>query len=154
MGAIASGGARVIDHEVVRQLHIPLRIVQQVEQAERRELHRREQLYRGDRDQPVLRNRTVILVDDGLATGSTMRAAVAAVRTEHPRRIVVAAPVASLDAMAALRREADVCVAMSTPDPFYGVGLWYLNFSQTTDDEVRQLLAASHHMAGEIMTER
>jgi predicted phosphoribosyltransferase len=153
MGAIASGGARVIDHEVIRQLRIPLDAVHAVEQTERRELERRERLFRGTRDVPVLRDRTVILVDDGLATGSTMLAAVAAVRTEHPRRIVVAVPVASVDAVHAVRREANDCVALSTPDPFYGVGLWYLDFSQTTDDEVRRLLAAAHQQHYEVVTE-
>jgi predicted phosphoribosyltransferase len=153
MGAIASGGVRVIDHEVIRQLRIPLDAVRRVEQMERLELHRRELLFRGDRDLPVLRDRTVILVDDGLATGSTMLAAVAAVRTEHPRRIVVAVPVASVEAVQAVLREANACVALATPDPFYGVGLWYLDFSQTTDDEVRRLLAAAHRPDHEIVAE-
>jgi predicted phosphoribosyltransferase len=145
MGAIASGGVRVIDHEVVRQLRIPLSAVEYVERAERQELERRELLYRGDRPVRSLRDRTVVLVDDGLATGATMLAAVAAVRTEHPLRIVVAVPVASVDAVAAVRREADDCISVSTPDPFYAVGLWYLDFNQTTDDEVRALLAAAGH---------
>jgi len=143
MGAIASGNIRVVNHEVVRQLQIPTSTVEQVERAERRELERRERLYRGDRPAPSLHHRTVVLVDDGLATGSTMLAAVAAVRTQRPRRIVVAAPVASREARDTLRRQADDCVCVSTPDPFYGVGLWYLNFNQTTDDEVQQLLAAA-----------
>ena len=143
MGAIASGGIRVLNHEVVRQLQIPTTAVEAVERDERRELERRERLYRDDRPAPSLQGRTVVLVDDGLATGSTMLAAVQAVRTQRPRRIVVAAPVASHEAHDALRREADDCVCVSTPDPFYGVGLWYLNFKQTTDEEVQQLLAAA-----------
>ncbi len=143
MGAIASGGIRVINHDVIRQLQIPMHAVESVEHAERRELERREHLYRGDRPPPPLHGRTVVLVDDGLATGSTMLAAVQAVRTQRPRRIVVAVPVASPEACQALRRQADDCVCVSTPDPFYGVGLWYLNFNQTTDDEVQRLLAAA-----------
>lgn len=143
MGAIASGGIRVVNHEVVRRLQITAAAVEAVERDERRELERRERLYRGDRPVPSLRDRTVVLVDDGLATGSTMLAAVQAVRTQRPRRIVVAVPVASREACDTLRREADECVCVATPDPFYGVGLWYQNFNQTTDDEVQQLLATA-----------
>lgn len=143
MGAIASGGIRVVNHEVVRQLQITAAAIEAVERDERRELERRERLYRGDRPVPSLRDRTVVLVDDGLATGSTMLAAVQAVRTQRPRRIVVAVPVASREACDTLRREADECVCVATPDPFYGVGLWYQNFNQTTDDEVQQLLATA-----------
>jgi putative phosphoribosyl transferase len=143
MGAIASGGIRVLNHEVVRQLQIPSGAVEAVERDERRELERRERLYRDDRPVPSLRDRTVVLVDDGLATGSTMLAAVQAVRTQRPRRIVVAVPVASREAHDAMNRQADACVCVSTPDPFYGVGLWYLNFNQTTDEEVQELLAAA-----------
>ena len=143
MGAIATGGIRVVNHEVVRQLQITAAAIEAVERDERRELERRERLYRGDRPVPSLRDRTVVLVDDGLATGSTMLAAVQAVRTQRPRRIVVAVPVASREACDTLRREADDCVCVATPDPFYGVGLWYQNFNQTTDDEVQQLLAAA-----------
>ncbi len=143
MGAIASGGIRVLNHEVIRQLRIPAGAVSFVEQSERRELERRERLYRGNRPAPELRDHTVVLVDDGLATGSTMLAAVAAVRTLRPKRIVVAAPVASPEACAALRHRADDCVCVSTPDPFYGVGLWYLNFNQTTDEDVQRLLTTA-----------
>ncbi|HVA57773.1 MAG: phosphoribosyltransferase [Gemmatimonadaceae bacterium] len=141
MGAIASGGIRVLNQDVIRELQIPLPAVEAVERAERAELARREQAYRDARPAPVLRDRTVVLVDDGLATGSTMLAAIAAARTQQPRQVIVAVPVASPDACAAVRREADACVCVSTPDPFYGVGLWYLNFNQTTDDEVQRLLA-------------
>ncbi|MDE3172980.1 MAG: phosphoribosyltransferase [Gemmatimonadota bacterium] len=142
MGAIASGGIRVLNHDAIRELHLPLETVDAVERAERVELERRERLYRGARGPIALRGRIVLLVDDGLATGSTMLAAVAAVRTQEPARIVVAAPVASRDACEALGRRADACVSVAQPDPFYGVGLWYLDFTQTTDDEVRRLLAA------------
>jgi putative phosphoribosyl transferase len=142
MGAIASGGIRVLNHDAIRELHLPLEAVTAVERAERVELERRDRLYRGDRPAPVLRDRTVILVDDGLATGSTMLAAVAAVRTQDPRRVIVAAPVASREACDALGHRADACLCTANPDPFYGVGLWYLDFTQTSDDEVRHLLAA------------
>lgn len=142
MGAIASGGIRVLNHDAIRDLHLPIEAVNAVERAERTELERRERLYRDGRPAPVLRGRTVILVDDGLATGSTMLAAVAAVRTQEPKSVVVAVPVASREACDALRRRADACLCVSNPDPFYGVGLWYLDFTQTTDDEVRRLLAA------------
>ncbi|MDE3152870.1 MAG: phosphoribosyltransferase, partial [Gemmatimonadota bacterium] len=113
-----------------------------VERAERVELERRERLYRGARGPLALHGRTVILVDDGLATGSTMLAAVAAVRSQEPGRVVVAVPVASPEACEALARRADACIAVAQPDPFYGIGLWYHDFTQTTDDEVRRLLAA------------
>lgn len=142
MGAIASGGIRVLNHEVIRQLHLPIDAVERVERSERVELARREQLYRGDRPAPELAGATVVLVDDGLATGSTMLAAIAAVRTQHPARIIVAVPVASVEACDAVRRQADACVCAFTPDPFYGVGMWYQNFEQTTDGEVQRLLAA------------
>jgi putative phosphoribosyl transferase len=143
MGAIASGGIREVNHEVLRQLQLSNEAVAAVEHAERRELERRERLYRGDRPAPALCDRTVVLVDDGLATGSTMLAAVAAVRTQRPRRVIVAVPVASREACEALRQKADACVAVFTPDPFYGVGLWYLDFNQTTDQEVERLLRAA-----------
>ena len=143
MGAIASGGIRVVNHEVVRQLQIPASAVDAVERDERAELERRERRYRGAGPAPSLHDRTVVLVDDGLATGATMQAAVQAVRTQQPRRIVVAVPVASHAACDALVRQADSCVCVSTPEPFYGVGLWYLNFNQTTDQEVERLLATA-----------
>jgi predicted phosphoribosyltransferase len=142
MGAIASGGIRVLNHDVIRELHIPLSAVEAVERTERAELARREQVYRDGRPAPALRDHTVVLVDDGLATGATMLAAIAAARTQQPRQVIVAVPVGSVEACAAVRGHADACVCASTPDPFYGVGLWYLHFDQTTDDEVRRLLAA------------
>ncbi|HMU60155.1 MAG TPA: phosphoribosyltransferase family protein [Gemmatimonadales bacterium] len=142
MGAIAEGGVRVLNQEVVQMLRIPQRTIEEVAAAERAELARRERLYRGDHPPPDLRNRTVLLVDDGLATGSTMAAAVAGVRTQHPRRIIVAVPVASPQALAALRRVADDCVAVLVPRSFGGVGQWYEDFRQTTDAEVLALLSA------------
>src|SRR5207237_6876908 len=107
---------------------------------EQRELERRERIYRGDRPAPDVRGKTVILVDDGLATGSTMRAAVAALRQQHPHRIIVAVPVGAPETCAEFHDEADETICARTPQPFYAVGMWYGNFSQTTDEEVRNLL--------------
>jgi putative phosphoribosyl transferase len=140
MGAIASGGVRVLNEEVVRTLHIPDETVDAVTAAEQRELERREQLFRGERPPADVRGRTVILVDDGLATGSTMRAAVAALRRQQPTCIIVAVPVGAVETCEELGAEADEAVCVRTPDPFYAVGIWYGNFSQTTDEEVRDLL--------------
>jgi predicted phosphoribosyltransferase len=139
MGAIAEGGAMVLSEDVIEQLAIPQRAVEAVVQRERAELERRARLYRSG-PPPEVRGRTVILVDDGLATGSSMRAAVAALRSLQPTRIVVAVPVAARETCDALRREADEVVCARTPEPFYAVGLWYENFEQTSDDEVRELL--------------
>ena len=147
MGAIASGGVRVVNWDIVRAMRIPASIVDDVTRAEQRELERREQLYRGDRPPVDVAGRTVILVDDGLATGATMKAAVRAVRELSPRQIVVAVPVSARDACVDLGAEADACVAAETPEPFFGVGRWYRNFSQTTDEEVRRLLARARRGA-------
>jgi len=140
MGAIATGGVRVVNPDVVGPLQIPDEIIDKVAQQELRELERRERLYRGDRPPPEVRGRTVILVDDGLATGSTMRAAVAALRQQRPARIIVAVPVGAVETCEEFRNEADDIVCARTPEPFYAVGLWYSDFSQRTDDEVRELL--------------
>jgi predicted phosphoribosyltransferase len=144
MGAIASGGVRVMNADVAG-MHLPQSIVDAATAREHKELERRERLYRGDRPPLDLRNRTVILVDDGLATGSTMRAAVQAVRLQQPRRIVVAVPVAAAATCNDLRGDADEVVCMLTPEPFRAVGLWYRDFDQTSDGEVHALLAASRH---------
>jgi predicted phosphoribosyltransferase len=140
MGAIASGGIRVMNEPVMEILRIPDRVVDAVAERETRELARREREYRGNRPLPEIRGRTVILVDDGLATGSTMRAAAEALKQEHPRRLVVAVPVAAPETCDELREEVDEIVCAITPDPFHAVGLWYDDFSQTSDDEVRDLL--------------
>jgi putative phosphoribosyl transferase len=140
MGAIASGGIRQINHDVVDSLGIPPNVIDAVAEREQRELERREQAYRGDRGPLSLTNKTVILVDDGLATGSTMRAAVIAARQRQPARVVVAVPVGAVSTCADLATEADDVVCVRTPEPFVAVGLWYRDFTPTTDDEVRALL--------------
>jgi predicted phosphoribosyltransferase len=140
MGAIASGGVRVLNDEVVRRLRIPQVILDEVTREQEQELVRRERRYRDDRPPPEVRGKTVILVDDGLATGSTMRAAVAALKHRGPARIVVAVPVGAFETCAALEQEADEVVCLRMPDPFFAVGVWYEDFGQTTDDEVRRLL--------------
>lgn len=141
MGAVATGGVRVLNEELVKHLAIPSYVADAVAVREQRELTRRERLYRGGRPPPDLRGKTVILVDDGLATGATMLAAIAAVRRQQPARIVVAVPVASQATCKQLAREVDEVVCAITPEPFHAVGLWYEDFSQTTDEEVRALLA-------------
>ena len=141
MGAVATGGVRVLNDEIVRGLGISEHGIDVAVAREMEELARRERLYRGDRPPPDVAGRTVILVDDGLATGATMRAAIAAVRQQQPARIVVAVPTASPDTCEALKAEADDVVCAMTPEPFLAVGHWYEDFTQTTDDEVRELLA-------------
>lgn len=140
MGAIASVGSRVMNESVVRSLGISEAEIQQVENAERKELQRREKAYRGSRPAPKLANRCVILVDDGLATGATMRAAVDAVRQDGPAQLVIAVPVAPEDTVEMLRSEVDDLVCLATPEYFRAIGLWYVDFSQVSDDEVRQIL--------------
>lgn len=140
MGAIATGGFRVLEEDVVSSLGIPPGVIDAVAQREERELRRREQYYRPDSAASPVRDRTVILVDDGLATGSTMLAAVRAVRSGGASHIVVAVPLASRTAVEKLRTVADEVVVLSTPEPFYGVGRWYRDFAQTTDNEVCEYL--------------
>jgi len=140
MGAIATGGVRVLNDDVVEQLFIPAGVIDSVSANELRELARRERAYRGNRPEPEVRGKTVILVDDGLATGSTMRAAVAALRQQSPARIIVAVPVSAPQTCDEYRMGVDEIVCATTPEPFYGVGRWYKDFSQTTDEEVRDLL--------------
>ncbi len=149
MGAIASGGVRVLNADVVNLFRVPLDVIDHVAEKEQAELNRREQAYRQGRPPPRIQGRTVIVVDDGLATGSTMRAAVAAVRQKNPARIVVAVPVAAPSTCDELRGEVDEGICAETPEPFHAVGLWYEDFSQTTDAEIRELLdrAAQLHPA-------
>ena len=141
VGAIANDGIAVLDAAFMNRLGLTRSDLAPVLRAEVRELERRERLYRGDRPYPELQGHTVLLVDDGLATGSTMLAAVKAVRSRRPRRVVVAVPIASAEACADLDRVADRTVCLETPEPFYGVGVWYEDFSETSDEQVLALLA-------------
>ncbi len=141
MGALASDGTCVVDEELIESLGIDAAALQDVVQREIGELRRREVAYRDARPEPDIGQKTVIVVDDGLATGATMRAAATALRTRHPAAIVAAAPVAAPRTCASLESVADRVVCVATPDPFHAVGLYYQNFEQTSDDEVRRLLA-------------
>jgi putative phosphoribosyl transferase len=141
MGAIATGGVRVLNQDVIDGLGIPERMIETVAAREREELERRERLYRDGRPAPMVSGRTVILIDDGLATGATMRAAAAAIRVQQPARLVVAVPVAAPSTCEEFRAEVDEIICARTPEPFYAVGFWYDEFSPTTDEEVRDLLS-------------
>jgi predicted phosphoribosyltransferase len=140
MGAVAAGGVRIINWGVVQALNIPAARIEAVSAAEERELARRAVAYRGTLPDFDVRDRTVILVDDGLATGSTMRAAIASLRQQLPQRLVAAIPVAAEHASADLCREVDEVVCVLTPERFHAVGEWYEHFEETTDEEVCQLL--------------
>jgi putative phosphoribosyl transferase len=152
MGAIATGGVRVLNDQTVRALRISGHLIEAVAAKEQQELDRRARLYRGDRPPPDLRGKTVILVDDGLATGATMLAAVKALRQQQAGRIVVAVPIASPETCEQLRGEVDDIICAVTPEPFYAVGCWYEDFSQATDEEVCDLLARSARAGGEAKT--
>jgi len=151
MGAIATGDVRVLNEDVVSQLRIPEAVINSVTVTEQQELYRRECLYRGNRSEPEVSGKTVILIDDGLATGSTMRAAAAALRQQGPARIVVAVPVSEPQTCDEYLMGVDEIVCAKTPQPFMGVGMWYRDFSQTTDAEVSDLLALAK---GEIRERR
>jgi putative phosphoribosyl transferase len=141
MGAIATGGVRVLNDDVLEYLRVPPGVIESIASNELRELERRERDYRGYRAELEVKGKVAILVDDGLATGSTMRAAVAALRQQNPARIVVAVPVSAPQTCDEYRMGVDEIICATTPQLFLGVGQWYRDFSQTTDDEVRQLLA-------------
>jgi putative phosphoribosyl transferase len=145
MGAIASGGVRVMNREVLDSILIPKRTIDRVAENEQRELERREREYRGARPPLDVRGKTVVIVDDGLATGSTMRAAVRALRAMEPHAVIVAVPVAAVSTREDFRRDRDVddIVCLSTPDPFQAVGLWYEDFDQTSDEKVHELLGGA-----------
>jgi putative phosphoribosyl transferase len=145
MGAIASGGVRVLNDEVVTGLKIPERAIEAVAAEEGRELARRERQYRCDRPRLDLQNRVVIVIDDGLATGATMRAAARALRSQHPKAVVVAVPVGATSTCEDFRSEADEVVCAFTPADFHAVGLWYEDFLQTSDSEVNALLDEASH---------
>jgi len=148
LGAIAAGGVRVLDRELIEQCGIGPETLARLTEREEREIARRNRLYRGERPAPDAHGRTVILVDDGLATGATMRAAVEALRKEAPARLIVGVPVAAKETCEALRDEVDDIICARTPEPFWAVGDWYQDFEQTSDEEVQQLLqqAAQEHV--------
>jgi putative phosphoribosyl transferase len=143
MGAIASGGVRVLDEDVIRSLRVPSSTVGAVTGAEQVELERRERLFRADRRVVPIEGCTVVLVDDGLATGSTMRAAILAVRERRVAEVIVAAPVGARESCSRLRLNADAVVCPMQPEEFVAVGLWYRSFEPTSDDEVRRILAGT-----------
>lgn len=140
MGAIASGGVRVLNEELIRNLGIPDDVIDTIAEEEERELKRREKEYRGGRPPLDVEGRTVILVDDGLATGSSMRVAITALRNKRPTQIIVAVPVAAAATCAEFEKEVDYVICGVTPEPFWAVGQWYADFSQTSDEQVRDLL--------------
>lgn len=141
MGAIASGGVQVMNDDMLVRHQVPEEAIDRVVARESAELQRREQAYRGDRPPPDLGDRCVMLVDDGLATGSTMRAAIQVVRTQAPREVVLAVPVAPPTTVEKLRREVDKVICPATPESFMAIGRWYRDFTQTSDETVRELLA-------------
>ena len=137
LGAIASGGLRVLNRDVIASHRLGEQTIEAVAAREQREIERRERVYRGDRPRPAIAGRRVLLVDDGVATGATMRAGIAALRLREPSSIVVAVPVAPPDTVDVLRAEADEVVCLETPEPFWAIGQWYEDFGQVSDDEVR-----------------
>lgn len=148
IGAIASGGAKVLNQDIIRYLGISEALIDAIAQQELQELERRERAYRGDRPPLDVKSRRIILIDDGLATGASMRAAVAGLRAYHPAQIIVAVPTAAFETCEALKPEVDQMICATTPEPFYGVSRWYKDFSQTTDEEVRTLLQeANQHFS-------
>ena len=147
VGAIASGGVLVLNEAIVKELRLSRTLIDQIAAREERELRRREILYRGERPAVPVRGRTLILTDDGLATGASMKAAIQALRLQEPRRIVVAVPVAAKEACDEFSTIADEIVCTYTPAPFRAIGLWYEDFSQTTDEEVQQFLRAAPYRA-------
>jgi predicted phosphoribosyltransferase len=143
MGAIGAGKARYLNDDIVGMLHIPSNVIEQVVEREEKELERREKLYRGDKPPLDIEGRTIILIDDGLATGASMFAALEALRQLHPKRVIVAVPVAPQETVASLTHRVDEAVCLMMPSDFQAVGQWYHRFGQTTDDEVRDLLKAA-----------
>lgn len=143
MGALATGGVRVLNDDVIVATGITTSMLEQVTQAQLVELERRERLYRNGKPAPDLRGRTVILVDDGIATGATVRAAIGVVRAQHPARVVLAVPVAQASVLAELKHEVDELVCISKPDDLYAIGIWYDLFPQLSDEDVRTVLARS-----------
>jgi len=147
MGAIATGGVRILHEGIVREVGISPETIDAVSAREQAELERRERLYRGDRPAPTIKGRTVVIIDDGLATGSTMKAAIQAVRQQDPRRLIVAVPTAPSETCEQLKGSADEVVCPLTPDPFFAVGGSYADFTQITDEEVRELIASAANLS-------
>lgn len=147
IGAIATGGIRVLNPEAIQRLGITSSAIERVTMLEQQELERREKMYRGDRPPVSVKGRTVIVVDDGLATGATMQAAITALRRQDPAAIIAAAPVVAPETCRSLRTVADGCEYVQAPEPFYGVGLWYADFSPTSDAEVQSLLESAARSA-------
>jgi len=147
MGAIATGGVRILHEGILRELGISEQTIDAVSERERAELERRERLYRSDRPAPTIKGRTVVIIDDGSATGSTMKAAIQAVRQQDPRRLIVAVPTAPSETCEQLKESADEVVCALTPEPFVAVGSSYADFSQTTDEEVRELIASAANLS-------
>lgn len=140
IGAIATGGARILNEGLIAELRIPRTYIDKVTQFEAAELDRREELFRRGRDFLRIENKTIILVDDGLATGSSMNAAIKAIKNQRPKRLIVAVPVAAPEALSEIGKRVDETVCLQTPDPFWSVGSWYADFTQTSDQEVQFLL--------------
>jgi predicted phosphoribosyltransferase len=149
IGAVTANGGRFLNEPLIRELGVPAGYLERAIEEQMAEARRREQRFRGDRPKPRMAGRTVIVVDDGLATGATMRAAVRSVRQQQPRRLVVAVPVGSREACAALREEADEVVGLYAPEPFWAVGLYYERFAPTEDAEVEELLRGAHARRGQ-----
>jgi putative phosphoribosyl transferase len=147
VGALASGGVRFLNHALIADLHLSQQVIEQITAREQRELERREALYREGRPAIPVRDRLAVLIDDGLATGASMKAASKALRLEGPRKIIVAIPVAAQQTCDELRGEVDEVICLETPDPFVAVGIWYENFEQTRDQEVQSLLERASRQA-------
>lgn len=147
MGAVASGGVRVLNQEVLRQLRVKEEQLERITEEQRREVREREKRFRGDAEAPEIEGKTALVIDDGIATGSTMRASVEALRELGPDKIVVAVPVASYSACEDMEEVADEVICLETPSPFRGVGAWYEKFDQTSDAEVKQLLEQARDSA-------
>lgn len=145
LGALASGGVRFLNQELISDLHLPERAIEQITAREQRELERREALYRAGRPAIPVRDRHVLLIDDGLATGASMKAAASAVRAEEPHRVTMAVPVAAQQTCDEFRDAVDQVICLKTPDPFMAVGIWYEDFEQTSDEEVQMLLERAAH---------
>jgi putative phosphoribosyl transferase len=147
VGALASGGIRILNHSLISDLHLSQQVIEQITAREQRELERREALYRVGRPAIPVRSRTIVLIDDGLATGASMKAASKALRAEDPQRLIVAVPIGAQQTCDEFRGEVDEVICVATPEPFLAVGIWYEDFEQTSDEEVQSLLERAAHQA-------